>query len=324
MGLGQDIHFSQFYNSPLTINPALAGQKDANYRVNLNYRGQWQSIEGSRGITTFATSADGRVAEDLISKYDKLGVGLQAFYDSAGDGYYNTTTIAPTVAYHKALGYNHKLSVGFQPSYGNVGIDLSQLYFESQYIGIAFDRSLPTGENLVANSVSYFDLNAGALYSFRSSDDSWNAFLGGSMFHLNQPEINFLDGSVYNRPVRTVLNGGATVELGNNLLVSPSALWMTQAGAEELNVGVLFGKQIGNPYLVGDTKSIYGGAFWRQGDALIGKLGLQWNSMQLGMSGDFPVSDISDPLGFNSAFELSFTIIGLPDSDTKPIYCPTF
>jgi len=320
----QDLHFSQFYNSPLTINPALAGQKDADYRLNLNYRSQWQTLNGSRGIATFAASGDARILQESVPKYDKLGVGLQLFHDSAGDGYYNTTTVAPTIAYHKALGYSHKLSVGLQPGYGNVGIDFSQLEFEEQYIGIGFDRSLPTGENFATNSVNYFDLNGGLLYSFRDRNDNWNAFVGGALFHINAPDINFIDGTVYERPVRSVLNAGGTLQLENGLLVSPGALYQTQAGATELTVGTLVAKQLGNLYAIGDTKSAYAGAYWREGDAIIGKAGVQWNNMQVGLSGDFATSDISRPLGLNSALELSFTLLGLPDSDSKPIYCPSF
>lgn len=321
---GQDIHFSQFYNSPLTINPALTGKEDAKYRVNLNYRGQWYTIGDSRGISTMAASGDIRVLEDALPTYDNLGIGLQFFHDSAGDGYYNTTSIAPSVAYHKALGYNHKIAVGLQPGYGHTSLDFSNLYFEEQYIGTGFDQSLPTGENFATDSRGYFDLGAGLYYSFRSSDESWSAYAGGSMFHINAPEINLLDGTVYHRPVRKVLNGGGTMYLANGIVVSPSVLYMEQSGATELTVGALAGKTIGNPRVVGPSKAVYGGIFWRKDDAIIGKVGLQWNNMQLGLSSDFAISDISDPLGLSSALEFSLTILGEREDDSKPIFCPTF
>jgi hypothetical protein len=41
----QDLHFSQFYNSPLTTNPANTGFiPDGDYRLGVNYRNQWSSI----------------------------------------------------------------------------------------------------------------------------------------------------------------------------------------------------------------------------------------------------------------------------------------
>ena len=37
----QDWHFSQFYYSPLTRDPALTGNMGGTARVGLNYRNQW-------------------------------------------------------------------------------------------------------------------------------------------------------------------------------------------------------------------------------------------------------------------------------------------
>src|SRR3712207_66136 len=41
----QDLHFSQFFNSPLTTNPANTGFiPDGDYRLGMNYRNQWSSL----------------------------------------------------------------------------------------------------------------------------------------------------------------------------------------------------------------------------------------------------------------------------------------
>ncbi|HNM24595.1 MAG TPA: type IX secretion system membrane protein PorP/SprF, partial [Saprospiraceae bacterium] len=40
----QDIHFSQFYMSPLNLNPAMTGVMNCNHRIVANYRNQWSSI----------------------------------------------------------------------------------------------------------------------------------------------------------------------------------------------------------------------------------------------------------------------------------------
>ncbi|MES1226414.1 MAG: type IX secretion system membrane protein PorP/SprF, partial [Bacteroidota bacterium] len=42
--LAQDPNFSQFFASPLTLNPALTGKFDGVYRVAGNYRNQWPTI----------------------------------------------------------------------------------------------------------------------------------------------------------------------------------------------------------------------------------------------------------------------------------------
>jgi len=40
----QDPNFSQFFVSPLTLNPALTGKFDGNFRIAGNYRDQWPAI----------------------------------------------------------------------------------------------------------------------------------------------------------------------------------------------------------------------------------------------------------------------------------------
>ena len=41
----QDLHFSQYFNSPLTTNPANTGFiPDGDYRLGINYRNQWSTI----------------------------------------------------------------------------------------------------------------------------------------------------------------------------------------------------------------------------------------------------------------------------------------
>src|SRR5476651_1241453 len=42
----QDHQYTQFFNSPLYLNPALNGQFDGTLRMNLIYRNQWTSLPG--------------------------------------------------------------------------------------------------------------------------------------------------------------------------------------------------------------------------------------------------------------------------------------
>jgi hypothetical protein len=49
----QDPIFSQFYSSPLSINPALAGNSNANWRIAGNQRDQWIAS----GIETLNTTS---------------------------------------------------------------------------------------------------------------------------------------------------------------------------------------------------------------------------------------------------------------------------
>src|SRR6186997_2334542 len=47
VSLAQDPNFSQFFASPLTLNPALTGKFDGTFRLAGNYRNQWPSINNA-------------------------------------------------------------------------------------------------------------------------------------------------------------------------------------------------------------------------------------------------------------------------------------
>src|ERR1700747_2565598 len=87
---GQDMHFTQFYASPLYLNPAFAGANVCG-RVSLAYRNQWPGI--SKTYKSFLASAD-----QSVQKYN-IGVGLLFGNDIAGSGNLSTTVINPLISY---------------------------------------------------------------------------------------------------------------------------------------------------------------------------------------------------------------------------------
>ena len=70
----QDPNFSQFFASPLTLNPALTGKFDGVFRVAGNYRNQWPSINNA--FVTKTASADFHLIKDYLPEIDRWGVGI--------------------------------------------------------------------------------------------------------------------------------------------------------------------------------------------------------------------------------------------------------
>ncbi len=68
----QDPNFSQFFASPLTLNPALTGKFDGVYRVAGNYRNQWPTIYNA--FTTYTASFDAGILKNRIPEYDQFGI----------------------------------------------------------------------------------------------------------------------------------------------------------------------------------------------------------------------------------------------------------
>src|SRR5512147_1581901 len=81
----QHLHFSQWFNSPLTTNPANTGFiPDADYRIGANYRNQWSAIM-SVPYKTMSIWGDAQVFRDRIET-GWLGLGGVILRDVAGSG----------------------------------------------------------------------------------------------------------------------------------------------------------------------------------------------------------------------------------------------
>ena len=79
----QDYHFSQFYSTPIMLNPASAGFFRGDYRLITNYRRQWGGV--TNPYKTMAVSYDMGVWRDKENtKF--LAAGINFYSDKAGDG----------------------------------------------------------------------------------------------------------------------------------------------------------------------------------------------------------------------------------------------
>ena len=78
----QDHMYSQFFNSPLYLNPALTGQFEGDLRMNLIYRNQWTTVPGN--LSYVSASIDYNVPRF------GGGVGLLVTRSSEGTAYLST------------------------------------------------------------------------------------------------------------------------------------------------------------------------------------------------------------------------------------------
>src|SRR5438445_10920179 len=88
----QDLHFSQFFNSPLTTNPANTGFiPDADYRIGAHYRNQWSSILASP-YKTVSVFGDAQLFRNRLEN-GWLGIGGFILSDAAGSGSLRSTKV---------------------------------------------------------------------------------------------------------------------------------------------------------------------------------------------------------------------------------------
>src|SRR5690606_30901959 len=128
-GFSQDPHFSQFFVSPLTLNPALTGKFNGDFRIAGNYRDQWPEI--SKAFITSTISFDAPILRSRINELDTWGVGVMAMTDKTANGILSGNFISLTTAYHKGIDENglHQVGIGFQGTYSNKRLDGTKLNF---------------------------------------------------------------------------------------------------------------------------------------------------------------------------------------------------
>ncbi len=313
----QDIHFSQFYASPLTLNPALTGIIDGSFRVAGIYRNQWNSV--TTPFVTVGGSYDMKLLQGKL-KNDIFGAGLSVTHDKSGDGGLSNLGILASGSFHKGLGGKgkHLLGIGLQLGYVQRSLDAATLLLPSQHNGEEFDPNQASGENFTGANIGYFDMNVGLLWSFNISKRV-SMFHGGSVFHLTQPKESFLDDNSDNRlPMRYVVQGGGRIKIIDNLYFTPNYIFMYQDKAQQINFGSAFEYHFTKQKVVASI-----GGWYRVKDAPIVSTGLEYRSVRLGFSYDLNTSELQPASNTRGAFEISLIYLGnFNTADDGPILVP--
>jgi type IX secretion system PorP/SprF family membrane protein len=316
----QDPHFSQFFSSPMTLNPAFTGKFNGTVRTAANYRNQWPTI--NRAYVTGTASIDFPILARHIPTTDTWGIGFMGYSDKSADAAVSFNYFSLSTAYHKGLdedGY-HQLGAGFQATYSNMLINTSKLKFEDQLTPFGFTGV--TGEvfNNSTLKSSYLDVNAGILYTASSTDKN-NVYAGVSLYHINRPKQHFT-GVNYELYPRATLHAGGYFPVGDLTTLHLSGMFSTQAGAHETLLGGALQFVAGNPDAEKPT-SFYGGAWLRFGDALIPYIGLEFGDLRVGTSYDINVSSLKTASQSRGGIEISIIYIKHA-AEGKGVPCPKF
>lgn len=320
----QDLHFSQFMNSPLLTNPANTGFiPDGDYRIGINYRNQWSSI---MAVPYKTMSAFGDF--QTMNNEDNtgwLGVGGLILRDVAGSGNLTSTKIYGSVAYHQMIDAGSLVSLGFNVGWANKRIDVTNLKFPDQFDGHFFDNHLPTTVNLDRNNISYLDLQAGVNYAYFPDENTY-LNIGFSTMHVNRPRESFFDAQpgIDNRiPVRHNAFVNGSFKLNEQWIVNPNVYFSYQAKSWEL-----VGGMNAHYNLSGDgEKILIGGLYYRAKDAIIPMIGIGLKDYTFTFTYDATMSTLKNYNNTRGAFEFSLIKQGAFDrynGNRKQSMCPSF
>ncbi|CAL1516641.1 PorP/SprF family type IX secretion system membrane protein [Chitinophaga sp. MM2321] len=320
-GYAQDLHFSQYFNSPLTTNPANTGFiPDGNFRVGINFRDQWASIPVP--YRTMSAYGDFQLFRDKLT-YGWVGIGGVILRDVAGSGNLTSTKAYGSIAYHQLLGESSLLSLGFNAGTANKRVDITKLTFGDQWNGKFFDSQMSTSEPITQSSISYFDLQVGMNYAYFPTENLYvNA--GFSVQHVNTPRETFYSGNnVVPRRYIGFLN--ASIKLSDQVIINPGGYYSQQAGTHEVVGGLNAAYN-----LSGDgEKQVYGGVYYRLSDAAVFLVGYQISNIKMMFSYDVTTSTLSTANSRRGAYEIGIVFSGLYSDRSfnnakRSTICPSF
>jgi type IX secretion system PorP/SprF family membrane protein len=286
----QDLTFSQFYENPLLRNPALAGVFEGDIRVIGTFRNQWQAI-----TVPFQTGAFSTEVKFPVGKADDwITAGVQVTHDRAGDIQLKRTQLLPVINYHKSLSGDNDnyLSAAFMFGPVNSQFDPTQLRLDEQFINGSFNPNNPTSIAFSRTGYTYWDMSTGISYS-SSLPNNVRYYIGGGIFHFNQPKVGFYSNNEESRLQRKyVLNGGITFPLSDINKLIFYADYFRQGGNEQFLGGTMYGIDILQSQSVDlfQNISVYFGAFYRWNDAFIPVVKLDMYALSAGLSYDANVS----------------------------------
>jgi type IX secretion system PorP/SprF family membrane protein len=313
----QDLHFSQYFNSPLLVNPANTGfTPDGDYRVGINYRTQWASISNNPYKTI---SAYGDV-QLFGNRFENgwLGVGGAILRDVAGAGNLTSTKAYASIAYHQALGLGSLVSAGFTVGRVSKRVDFTKLTFDNQWNGKFFDIAAPSGETFATNGIGYYSLGAGMNYAYFPNENTY-LNVGFSAMNINRPKETFFSTEAVDARVlprfTTFVNG--SFKTADIWILNPNIYVSNMGTAWEVVAGMNAQRDLSGD---GNTQLILG-AYYRVKDAIIPMVGFQQNGYKLTFNYDATTSSLKQFNNTRGAYEISIVKQGLLDQ-TRGIKCP--
>lgn len=295
----QDVHFSQYYFSPLSLNPANTGNYKGDYRFFGNYRSQWKDI--SKAYSTYSAGGD----MNFYPKNQQVSGGLIFISDKSG-GNLQVNKILPSAAAHRKLG-EFNVHAGIQPGIVIKTIDFYSHSFPNQlnWNSGKFDNSLPNYETGVSQRFTYLDVNVGVGASRRFG--RIEPEIGYALFHVNKPKESFLSNN--NRlPLRQSFNVGLNYYLGDLMIFRGYSLYGYTTKVSDwvsgVNIEYIFSK---NVYF---TNTVFAGFMWRDGfkrnsDAGIVTAGLNYSHYTIGFSYDVTMSQLKTAVDGRGAYEIA-------------------
>ncbi len=315
----QDLHYSQFYNSPMNYNPANTGIFNGDKRVTLSVRDQAGSVPVP--WFTFTGQYDFKIYPKRNDKYF-WGLGFNYNYDRQGDSRLALNNINGAVSYSRILNTKNIITLGGLIGYSSRGFDPGTLTWDVQWTGSDINRQLPSMENFNADRVGFMETALGFNYRYQESERT-KLDVGLGIYHIIEPNVAYYDTDDAKLPMRFNINAVGSLKIIDPLDIQLHVLSQRQLVYDELLFGGLLKFYLNQKR--GKETQLHVGVNYRTSKYLIPTVALQYKRVYVGASYDIDMSTFNDDHNGLGGPEFHFRYI---ITNVKPLKlfkaCPIF
>ena len=329
----QDIHWTQFTQSPLTLNPALTGDFEGTFRISGIYRDQYNFVRsqnpGGKGFRTPSFSVDVPIL--ALRGNDWVSAGIVAYADKAGTGGLTNNGYLASGSYHLALDKKGKSYLVAGVQFGSVTREIKDrqaLTFEDNILNGQLGAASIDFAKLSEDGESYSVANFGLMYRTAASKKvDFN--LGAAVSYITRPNGSLSAtggaagaGGEFKRPLKLTVHGQMENRMSDNFTLYPAFIFQNSAKVNELAIQAMGGYNLTFNEQPLQAKA---GLGYRVGDAVQVLLGGIYNDWQFGLAYDLTTSGLTSANNLRGGFELAISkIIKIyKDPEVPPvIFCP--
>ncbi len=309
-GNTQDIHFTSYEFSPLTLNPALAGSFSGSYRIGGIYRDQWRSVAGSGAYSTPTIHVDIPLIRG-VREQDWIGLGAGFYSDRSSQYRLVTSKSFQGISYHLSLDKKQTqiISFGIQNGTGTRRVNLNQNLRTETFILGQENPDLGTGDQddqllMDTQGGTIVDWVGGVTYSSYQRNLSFirAGFSIGRINRANQA----IGGGTDRQRLKYTAFAMYDTPIAGNLFLTPSIMYQRTGNNQELVAQTKVG------LLVSEERNLYvnGGLGYRVGDAIQMLIGADIKDVKVQLAYDINVSGLTAASRGLGAFELAVSYVG--------------
>jgi len=242
--LGQDMNYTQYFSTPLYVNPAFTGI-NTGLRARFLFRDQWPAAPIAYKSYYFSADLGDRGLPGAG------GIGLVVQSDNPGVGLINNLNAALTIGARIPITGFMAAQVGIKAGIMQRRVSYDDLVFTSNF-DPRYGNIYQSGfTDMSADKRVVPDFGAGGLIQFSSQEGNITGDMGFAVDHIFQPDVSFLKIGSTQYPRKWVghMNfvfstgpGGSSAGMNSGsadpLKINVGGLYMNQANLNSLQVGL--------------------------------------------------------------------------------------